>query len=135
MSKKLKKSLRFLFPFVWMSFIFYLSSRQKIAVSSSYWFSFFVFKSLHLIEYGVLFLLWYFALSNQKKKLKLAIAFSLLYAIFDEFHQTLIPSRQGKVRDVFIDFLGIIIFWRFFLTKIEVAVKSQVWLKKGGEKK
>lgn len=137
MSKKLKKVLRFLPPFAWMVFIFFLSSQQKIAVSSNYWFSFFIFKSLHIIEYGTLFILWYFALDRanfdsdeNKKRLRLAIILSFIYAIFDEFHQTLVPSREGRARDIFIDFLGIILFWKFFLEKIKALVRENKYLKK-----
>jgi len=137
MNKKLKQFVRFLPPLLWMVFIFYLSSRQKLAVSPNYWFSFFVFKSLHIIEYGTLFFLWFLALAEaerslggRKKRIRLAIYISFLYAISDELHQTLVPTREGRGRDVFIDLLGIILFWKIFLRKFEQIIKNNRWLGK-----
>ncbi|MFH1601704.1 MAG: VanZ family protein [Candidatus Shapirobacteria bacterium] len=122
MKTKAKRALRFLGPILWMAFIFYLSSRQRIAVSSNYWLSFFIFKTLHIIEYGILFFFWYSALYDRKDRLRLAIIFSFLYAVFDELHQKFVPTREGKVRDVFIDLLGIIIFWQVFLNRLEKTI-------------
>jgi VanZ family protein len=113
-----------------MVLIFYFSSRQKIAVSESYLLSFLFFKSLHIVEYGVLFLLWRFALYKNKRSVKIAAIISILYGVSDEFHQTFVPTREGRIRDVFIDALGIFIFWQFFLSKIEDFIRSRRFLEK-----
>jgi VanZ family protein len=34
------------------------------------------------------------------------VAFSLLFAVFDEYHQTFVPGRGGTRTDVAIDALG-----------------------------
>jgi len=137
MKSRLKKQLRFLPPLLWMALIFYLSSRQRLAVSGNYLVSFMIFKTLHIIEYGILFFLWHFALRENglgpyknKKSIKLAAIISILYGIFDELHQTFVPTREGKLRDVFIDSLGVFIFWRFFLDKAEELLKRNKFLKK-----
>lgn len=109
-------------PFLLMLLIFYLSSRTSVSVADTYAINFIVFKSLHLIEYGVLFFLLFRALhrtypGKQKNLLfALAIVFSILYAISDELHQTAVPTRNGSVRDVAIDTLGILL--AFSYTKI-----------------
>ncbi|MGX7096474.1 VanZ family protein [Gemella bergeri] len=36
-------------------------------------------------------------------------SFSVLYAISDEFHQTFIADRDGNIKDVFIDSLGVFV--------------------------
>ena len=117
--KKIKISKRFLrlMPWLWMLIIFYASSRQKIAISQSFWLSFLLFKSLHVIEYGVLFLLWAFALNNKPYSIEASILISSVYGIIDETHQTFVPTRQGRVQDVIIDITGILIFWAFVLPK------------------
>ena len=120
--KRMMNFVLFLPAFLWMGIIFYLSSRQKIAVSENYVLSFFIFKTIHFIEYGILFLLWKVALYNKSYGTKLAIAFSILYGLSDELHQTFVPTREGKLRDVFIDSLGVFFFWYFFKDKFEKLI-------------
>lgn len=95
--------------------------------------SFMFFKTLHLIEYGILFLLTERALKlslpRLGKKVRLgrmtwswrpawlALIFVLLYGASDEFHQTLVPTREGHLRDVLIDGLGGWLAWHLPLRK------------------
>ena len=55
----------------------------------------------------------FFTIKDSKKTGKkyffLALFFSLLYAISDEFHQSFVPFRDASARDVFTDFLGAIV--------------------------
>lgn len=108
-----------LLPLCWMGLIFYGSSRQRIAVADQFWLNFLFFKTLHIIEYGILFLLWHLPL-NQPYKSKLAATISILYGITDELHQKFVPTREGRIRDVLIDALGVLIFWQLVLDKFEV---------------
>ena len=39
-------------------------------------------------------------------KVIISLLFCMLYAITDEFHQTLVSGRSGEIRDVLIDSLG-----------------------------
>lgn len=99
-------------PLLWMIFIFSLSSRQSIGVSEELIINFIVFKSLHLIEYAFLFFLFFRAfytyLSKNKKRAYLYAAIAaLLFAVTDEMHQVLVPTREGSPRDILIDSLGI----------------------------
>lgn len=102
-------------PVLWMIFIFTLSSRQRITVSEEQAINFLFFKSLHVIEYMTLFILFFRAYYLQIKKkstliaIVLALISSTLYAGSDELHQTLVPTRQGHLQDVFIDLIGITI--------------------------
>ena len=59
------------------------------------------------MEYTVLFILWFRALGN--KNPTQAIIFSLIYAFTDEMHQLFIPGRTGRLRDVAIDSIGMIV--------------------------
>lgn len=93
--------------------------------------SFVFFKTLHLIEYGVLFWLTEGALrpmlpwpnralrlgqlSIRVEPALLALLFVVLYGASDEFHQSLVPSREAKWRDVFIDGVGGWLAWKIKL--------------------
>lgn len=99
-----------------MVVIFILSSRQRIAVSDEYAWNFVVFKTLHMIEYAVLFTLLFRAFLEGKKTnkhaaMKKAFILAILYAISDEVHQTFVPTREGTLRDVLIDVSGISIMY------------------------
>ncbi len=101
-----------------MIVIFLLSNRQRIVVSEEYWTNFFIFKTLHVIEYAILATLNTVAIATNAKNISLRKAvlygafFALLYAISDEIHQTFIPTRSGQARDVLIDSIGIFsVYW------------------------
>jgi VanZ family protein len=105
---------------VWMIVIFLLSSRQKVGVSEEEAVNFLFFKTLHVIEYALLFALTFRAIlqgsqneKKSKKVLKYALVVSILYAISDEIHQTFVPTRQGAVRDVFIDLFGMLLMYTY----------------------
>lgn len=111
-------------PVLWMGLIFYASSLQKVALSENYWISFAFFKTLHLIEYGILFLFWHFALKGRANRTKEAVIIAIVYGIIDEIHQIFVPTREGRLRDVLIDILGVLVFWKFVLARIENLVKN-----------
>jgi len=70
-------------------------------------------KIAHMVEFGILCFLVVCALSKEnldiKKIIIYSIIFSLFYALTDEYHQTFIEGRQGTLRDVGIDSIGILI--------------------------
>ena len=68
-------------------------------------------KLAHFTEYLILCILWLNALSqsNIKHKYLYAILISILYACTDEYHQTFISNRSGRLFDVFIDSSGVIV--------------------------
>jgi len=112
----MKKFLRFWGPpILWMMVIFVFSSKQKVAITDSYTVSFLFFKTLHLIEYATLYVLFYRAVRNtlQISVLTFVVAFILtcIFAGSDELHQLYVPTREGKLRDVIIDGLGGGIAW------------------------
>jgi len=102
---------------VWMVLIFFLSSRHSIQVSPEYVWNFLFFKSLHVIEYFILFTLNVRAVhltwpgSLQIRIFTRAFIFTILFAATDEYHQLFVPSRTGQPRDVIIDTLGATLSW------------------------
>lgn len=104
-------------PIIMMCVIFYFSSRQNVSVSSEFTINFIILKTLHTIGYALLHLLLFRAVYVQEKKknldisLKKAAIIAILYAATDELHQQFVPTREGKIRDVIIDAVGISIMY------------------------
>lgn len=102
-----RKILNFLPVTLWMILIFRISSISSLPSNGVYAVDFTIKKTAHLIEYTILFLLWFRALGE--KNPGRALIYSLIYAFTDEIHQLFIPGRTGKLRDVGIDFSGMAI--------------------------
>lgn len=69
-------------------------------------------KVAHITEYFILFMLLYFAikkLNQYRESILKASIFTVLYACTDEFHQLFIQGRAGRIQDVLIDSIGIVI--------------------------
>lgn len=103
-------------PFVWMACIFYMSSQQKVNISDQVVVEFVTFKTLHMIEYALLFFLFYRAFHSIKMLrpipvVLLALFSSLAYSLTDEFHQLFTPTRQGRMRDIIFDLVGMLIMY------------------------
>lgn len=96
---------------LWMGLIFALSSRSNLPSLPNKTVDFTIKKAGHMMEYGVLaFLLWR-AISKERGWPALpsfggAFLLSLLYAILDEFYQTFVPGRNGRLADVGFDAWG-----------------------------
>ena len=102
--------------FLWMGVIFVFSSFEGNVVSRVDLVEFLVKKLIHMIEYGILWMLVFRALRRGKVKVTragfVALFITVLYAMTDEFHQSFVMSRHGTVRDVFIDSGGAMLsFW------------------------
>lgn len=71
-------------------------------------------KAGHAFEYAVLALLTWWALTSvagdfvrwSPRRAWLAWGLAAVYALSDEFHQSFVPSREARVRDVIIDAAG-----------------------------
>ncbi len=73
------------------------------------WFA--IVKGWHATEFAILcafaiMILDRIAMSRPRRNVALALAFSLLFAVSDEYHQTFVPGRGGTWTDVVIDGLG-----------------------------
>ena len=115
---------------IWMGIIFYFSSRLNTSVTGEFLFDFIFFKSLHMIEYATLYFLLFrgfYSLNNKRitnnDKFLFPIILSVLYAFSDEIHQTFVPTREGKIRDVFIDTAGILIMYIYIKHNITTLKK------------
>lgn len=107
---------------VWAGVIFLFSTLVVVKSPEFNLLDFIIKKSAHFIEYAILALLFYRALTNttgvsKAKARMLALLFIVFYGISDEYHQSFTPGRQPTVRDVLIDSLGgatsLFLIWKY----------------------
>lgn len=91
-------------------------------------------KAGHLTEYAVLAALWYRAFVRgrhlpPRSAAAIAFAISLMWAILDEAHQALEPSRTASIKDVAIDGVGALlamlvaaIGWRVAIDRVTTVL-------------
>lgn len=114
MNFKFKKILNWFLLIFWMGVIFFLSSQPDLKSGLESSIDFVLRKLAHVSEYAILtFLAWRALIAHHDKRdikfLIIVIAFSVLYAISDEYHQIFVFGRSGNPRDVAIDGIGIVV--------------------------
>lgn len=132
-SKNIYQSIKLWLPLVtWMLVIFFFSNRPTGTASAFDPLDFVIKKTAHLTEYAFLTILLFRAIYqawNYKFKLEFlenwSIVFCFLYAVSDEWHQSFIGGRTATIRDILIDFIGIMIG-----VSIIKIVKNQARLRK-----
>jgi len=106
----MNKFLKFWAPvLVWMGMIFLFSSIPSL--KSGLEEDFILRKIAHVLEFAILTFLLLRAfqptVDQPTKVVGLAIVFSLFYSLSDEYHQTFVFGREGALKDVGIDSIGI----------------------------
>lgn len=114
---------------LWMAMIFVGSHQQGLPTPQSHWLDMLIKKTAHVLEYATLGLLllrgWLGTLALERAgndategistaataRLRnaslLTVLTAALYAVSDELHQMLVPTRSGNARDVVIDTLAV----------------------------
>jgi hypothetical protein len=106
---------------IWVLMIYYLSSQGLEFLGPANIWEFILRKIFHAFEFGVLALLIFRILRQTEQKhiywdIGWAFAFTVLYAISDEYHQTFTLNRVGTYRDVLIDASGALVAcWFLYL--------------------
>jgi VanZ family protein len=95
-------------PVALMGLIFFLSAQPDLSSGLGGW-DVVLRKLAHMVEYGLLFLLWRRALPDRAPWIAAAIAVG--YAITDELHQSTVEGRHGTPVDVVIDAAGVGAVW------------------------
>ena len=96
---------------LWMGLVFAIGSSLALSMRHGDMLLLSVRKSIHLTEYAVLgWLLWRSATTRNWQSRVATVAFAMAMAIafagLDEWHQTFIPGRSGRLLDVGIDTVG-----------------------------
>ena len=111
MAQKLKLWLP---VFIWMGVIFSFSSMAINHQAEFSWPDFILKKTAHVTEYAILFWLTWRA----NRSLKHSLLICLFFALSDEWHQTFTPGREGTLRDVGFDSLGLLIALNWIKSKL-----------------
>lgn len=95
---------------MYMALIFFLSSAPPPQAARTVP-VYFDIKIIHIVEYGVLNLLVYWALAKTWDigyiwKAVFSVATAVLYGLTDELHQVFVPGRSGQLVDIAANFLG-----------------------------
>lgn len=103
--------LRWLAVVLWMGVIFTLSAIPSLESRLQPSLDFTMRKLAHMTVYAVLTAVVFRALrihtARKARALLIAALVAILYAFSDEWHQTFVAGRQGSLRDVGLDTLGI----------------------------
>jgi VanZ family protein len=113
--EKLRGMKRFLWywlpPLAWMGLIFFLSAQPDLPHVPEPWFDTLLKKGGHALAFGTLAWLYLRVLGRHfptATALRLVSAgLAMLYAASDEYHQTFVPGRKGRVFDVGVDAAGV----------------------------
>jgi VanZ family protein len=117
------QSRRWALVVLWMSVIFYLSSRSTLPMPKG------ILANLesiagHFAVYAVLALLVNYALSETSissvRRMTYAFVFAVVYGVTDEFHQSFVPGRDAALFDLAIDALGAfaaLAAWQWFVRR------------------
>ena len=127
MIKELKDKKYLRFAIVWLptlayfGLIFCLSSRPLPIKLDSF---IMMDKWIHLIEYGVLSILFLFSLQKSVKTsfravTAMAIMFSGLYGVSDELHQQFVPGRESSIENSKRSSKGGSLIWEQKITTIK----------------
>lgn len=105
-----KITLHWLPVVLYSVFIFNLSSRSDVGVQHD--------KIAHTCAYGLLSLLYLWALRLHIKSLPLllaaAVTLTIIYGASDEYHQSFVPGRNASMDDVMADAIGAILGGLFY---------------------
>ena len=113
------KIIFFILPFA----IFYVSAIPQIHIPLEFRHS---DKLFHFLEYSVLALTGFFAFRTVRGFRWRLLIFGIIFAFFDEYHQTLVPGRVGDYGDVIADIIPFLLLWciRFPLPCPTISVKG-----------
>jgi VanZ family protein len=79
---------------------------QPADPSTIHFLNFYFRKSAHIIVFGILAVLFYKCLQPIRFTYLLALLLTFSYALFDEYHQSLVPGRTSAFKDVLFDTAG-----------------------------
>lgn len=105
--------LAYSLPAIWAGVIFFLSNQEVLPGFTVSLYDFIFKKTAHMFVYAVLYILLFRAYQKtnygkfSKRNYFFPILISFIYALTDEFHQSLIPGRHPTFRDAGYDMLGV----------------------------
>jgi len=109
-SRRRTELLRWLPVLAWMALIFILSSISGLRASDNAEVERPLRVLAHLTSYAVLAALLLYALAGLKRPriidVTIAYGLTVVYGMTDEFHQSFVPNRTGRLDDLMVDAIG-----------------------------
>jgi VanZ family protein len=96
----MKRIVRWVPAIVLMTGIFILSAIPSTEMPAFGFWDMLVKKGGHVLGYGALALLYWYALRWERKHAWIALTLAIGYALSDEFHQIYVPGRHASLLDV-----------------------------------
>jgi len=120
---------------IWAVVIFLFSSYPTSRASEIHWKDFIVKKTAHVVEYAIFCSLIFRAMKgsgmSSKKAAIYALGISILYGLTDEYHQSLTPGRDPRIRDVGFDTIGSVLsMYIIWILLPKAPKKFKVWAEK-----
>ncbi|MDP3997939.1 MAG: VanZ family protein [Candidatus Andersenbacteria bacterium] len=104
----MRKSFWWVGVFLWAGIIWYWSSVPHL--SSGFEYDFWLRKAAHMSEFfGLAALLFLAVGASRLRQIAAGLWLAVVYAGFDEAHQTLVAGRNGSWPDVAIDAAGVLL--------------------------
>jgi VanZ family protein len=98
-------------PLAWMGLIFFLSAQPDLPHAPEPWFDMLLKKGGHALAFGILAGLYLRALRGHFSVMVtvrlVSAGLAILYGASDEYHQTFVPGRKGRLFDVGVDAAGV----------------------------
>lgn len=110
--KKIKLFLKLWLPVIfWCGLIFYLSSIPNLKAARNPQWDEIIRSGVHFFFYGALYFLVFRAINAKKEKRNfwLPLIFACLYGLSDEIHQYFVPTRTFQLKDLLVDWGGVIL--------------------------
>lgn len=120
-------------PFAYMALIWILSSLpQDAVIDTPYRWDRPFKESLHLIEFGILYVLFvlFFVVDGKltRKTNVIAAVIAISYGFGDELHQYFVPYRSATVNDLVKDTIGVLVGYivvkRFYFSNESTKLKA-----------
>jgi VanZ family protein len=99
---EMRKIFRWIPSIFALAVIFFLSSIPSRELPSFGTWDSLVKKGAHSLGYGILALLYWYGLKNNRRRLWLAFILAAIYGLSDEFHQSFIPGRHPSLVDALV---------------------------------
>lgn len=123
MEQRYKIIINWLFVLLWMGVIYYFSAQPDLKSELQPIWDLIFRKIAHMAEFFILAFLLFRAYFGNKmvvgRALFLSVFIAIIYAVFDEYHQTLVEGRTGSPIDVVIDSIGVLAFGLMQIVQIK----------------
>ncbi|MDO8559536.1 MAG: VanZ family protein [bacterium] len=101
-----RRSFYYLALGAWIVVIFWFSSQPDLSSGLETWKDLVLRKAAHLAEYFVLAFLWIRSRAPARSSAVSALVFAGAVAAADEWYQTTVRGRSGRIADVGVDVAG-----------------------------